>query len=232
MGQTKRNAAVAGEFDESWSTLLGSPGWWPDRTQAECARMAREAGGPAAALGSDRYVDVLGASLRKWRAFRGVAFDRDRFVAAMRGVAPLLERWRGVSILSLRPGRMAELFELFDAVRDIKPTERKWVASSKALHHLLPDLIVPMDNLMTAPFLGTSALPATMEPQFLERAYSAFAELATGIGSTRLRAAGREVPYPVPGYGKADCRIGQARVVDFAIAGFVLRSGPSRLREL
>ena len=80
-------------------------------------------------------------------------------------------------------------------MRDIKPTARKWVVVSKTLHHLLPDLVVPMDNLMTAPFLGMSALPATFDGSFLEVAYSAFTDLAgteraaSGFGISERRPA-------------------------------------------
>ena len=231
MGQAERTQAVAAEFDRSWSSLLGSAGWWPDRLQAECSRIAREEGGVAAALRSRSYVDTLCSSLVKWKAFRGVRMDRERVDAALSAVAPLLPQWEGVSLLTLRRGRLPGLFELFDAMRDIKPTVRKWVVTSKTLHHLLPDLIVPMDNLMTAPFLGRSALPATLEREFLAAAYAAFSDLAAAIGKARVRAAAREVPFPVAGFAPKDCRIGPARVVDFAIAGLVLEHGGPELRR-
>ena len=189
----------------------------------------------AGALASEPFVDALCSSLKRWRAFRGVPFDRGRVLGALHAAAPLLGRWEGVSILRLPASSVEDLFEIFEAVRDIKPTERKWVVTSKTLYHLLPDLIVPMDNLMTAPFLGISSLPATFEASFLVEAYSAFTDLATnrahGIGAGRVRAAAREVPYPVAGYAKGDCRIGHARVIDLAIAGFVMEHGGSELRR-
>ncbi|MFL5768121.1 MAG: hypothetical protein ACJ758_09815 [Actinomycetota bacterium] len=193
--------------------------------EVRCARLRREAGGATAALATGEFVESLGASLRKWQAFRGVAFDTDRFAASLRNVAPLLSRWEDTTILTLRASQTAELFELFEALRDIKPTERKWVATSKTLHHLLPDLILPMDNLITAPFLGRSSLPASFEASFLAEAFGAFIELGrdrvVGIGARRVRAAGREVPYPVGGARREDCGVGLSRVLDFAIAGAV-----------
>ncbi len=230
MGQAERAAAVAEEFDRSWSAMLASPGWWPDRWQAECTRLARAAGGAAPALGNDDYVDALCSSLVRWKAFRGTPFDRGRVASTLRGVAPLLEPWEGVSILRLPARRVPDLFELFDAVRDIKPTTRKWVVTSKTLHHLLPDLVVPMDNLMTAPFLGTSALPATFDEGFLVQAVSAFRDLAAAIGTSRVRAAARDVPRPVAGYATRDCRIGHARVLDYAVAGLLMTHDRSDLR--
>jgi len=230
VGQEERTGAVAATFDRSWSEMLASPGWWPDRWQAECIRLARTAGGAAAALESDDYVDALCSSLVRWKAFRGTPFDRGRVVSSLRAAAPLLAPWEGVSILRLPARRVPELFELFEAVRDIKPTTRKWVVTSKTLHHLLPDLVVPMDNIMTAPFLGTSALPATFDAAFLVEACAAFRGLAAAIGPSRVRAAARDAPYPVAGYSTRDCRIGHARVLDYAVAGFLMTHDRSDLR--
>ena len=216
--------------------MLASPGWWPDARQAECARLQREAGSLAVAARSPAYAEALGGSLRKWRAFRGTRFDAERLRASLRAVAPLLDRWERVSILTLRDADLDDLFELFDAIREVKPTQRKWVVTSKMLHHVLPDLIVPMDNLMTAPFLGRASLPATFEASFLAASYAAFIDLARGrgrghgIGAPRIRAAARAVPYPVAGAALRDCHIGHARVVDFAIAGYVRDHGAAGLR--
>jgi hypothetical protein len=225
MGQRDRTAAVAAGFDRSWSLIRESRNWWPAAAEVECARLHREAGTSEAALESSAYVAALGASLRKWKAFRGARFDAERFTASLREVAPLLLKWEGTTILTLRPADAADLFDLFEALRDIKPTERKWVATSKTLYHLLPDLILPMDNLVTAPFLGRSSLPAAFERAFLVEAYEAFIDVArdrdVGIGAKRVKVAAQDVPYVVEGAQPQDCRIGLARVIDFAIAGLV-----------
>jgi len=225
MAQRDRTAAVASAFDRSWASIRRSRGWWPSAAEVRCARLRREAGGSAKALATSAYIDALGASLRRWQAFRGVRFDAVRFADSLRTVAPLLSEWEGTTILTLRSSDVVELFGLFEALRDVKPTERKWVATSKTLHHLLPDLILPMDNLITAPFLGRSSLPASFDAAFLAEAYGAFIALgrdrAIGIGARRVRTAAREVPYPVEGERREDCRVGLSRVLDFAIAGRV-----------
>jgi hypothetical protein len=225
MAQRDRTAAVASVFDRSWASIRRSRGWWPSAAEVRSARLRREAGGSAKALETSAYLDALGASLRKWQAFRGVRFDAERFAGSLRAVAPLLSEWEGTTVLRLRPADAAELFRLFYALRDIKPTERKWVVTSKTLHHLLPDLILPMDNLITAPFLGRSSLPASFDAAFLAEAYEAFIALGRdrtiGIGARRVRTAAREVPYPVEGERREDCRVGLSRVLDFAIAGLV-----------
>ena len=236
MGQSERTQAVSNAFSASWSAMIASPNWWPAAPQVECARLRREASGISAALSSPAYVEALGSSLRRWGAFRGARFEQERLSGSLKSVSLLLARWEAVSILTLRVEDVHDLFELFDAVRDIKPTRRKWVATSKTLHHLLPDLIVPMDNQMTAPFLGRGSLPATFESSFLVESYSAFVDLARnrtyGVGARRVREASREVPYPVEGAIPQDCRVGLARVPDFAIAGFVRDHGRTELRLL
>jgi hypothetical protein len=193
--------------------------------------LLREAADPSVGVRSEDFAYHLGRSLRQWRAFRGARFDERRLRRSLDRVAPLLGSWVGTSLLGLRRGEGHDLFEIFDAVGEVKPTERKWVATSKLLYHLLPDLIVPMDNLATAPFLGRSQLPVAFEASFLEEAYAAFAELATGIGATRVRKAANAVPFPVPGAARQDCRIGVARVVDFAIAGYVRDHGRAALHR-
>jgi hypothetical protein len=192
----------------------------------------REAADPAAVVTSPDFITHLGRSLRQWRAFRGARFDERRLRRSLDRVARLLGSWVGTSVLGLRRGEGHDLFELFDAVGEVKPTERKWVATSKLLYHLLPDLVVPMDTLATAPFLGRSQLPVAFEASFLEEAYAAFAELGTGIGARRARQAADAVPFPVSGAARQDCRIGTARVVDFAIAGYVRDRGRAVLHRL
>jgi hypothetical protein len=236
LGQLERNVAIAEAFDQSWSHMLGLRDWWPSPSQVACSRIWRQAGSVTTALASSEYRDAIGSSLRRWRAFRGARYDPGRFDNAMRSAAPLLHRWEGTSILTIAVNDVGDLHDLFAAVRDIKPTERKWVVTSKALHHLLPDLIVPMDNRMTAPFLGRGSLPTAFDSAFLVEAYAAFLEVirnpAFGVGARRIRAAGREVPYPVAGSTPTDNRVGLARVVDFAVAGFILRNVSASIRDL
>jgi hypothetical protein len=235
LGQGERSRAVAEAFDASWSHMLLLPDWWPSPSEVALARLRREAGS-AAALASSNYVDAIGRSLRKWRAFRGARYDGARLEDSLNAVAPYLDRWQGTSILTIRAKDVPDLFELFDAIREIKPTDRKWVATSKALHHLLPDLIAPMDNQLTAPFLGRESLPVLFDQAFLVAAYMALVDVVRnprfGIGPRKVRAAAREAPHPVAGSAVQDCRVGLARVVDFAIAGFVLRHGRASLRSL
>jgi len=226
-----RVAAVAGEFEASWEAITRERGWWPGRTQVELTRMLADAGSVAAAVERDEFVRLLRRSLNQWKAFRGVSVSDEHLARVLRDAAPAVDRLRGTTIAGLRRAGDPRLFEAFDAVRDLRPSARKWVATSKTLHHLLPDLIVPMDNMLTAPFLGRASLPDTFDAEVLQAAYASFLDLRDAIGVSRLRGAAREVPYPVAGARLAECRVGSARVIDVAIAGYVVRHGARILRE-
>lgn len=52
------------------------------------------------------------------------------------------------------------------------------------------------------------------------------------MGVSRVRAAAKDVPFRVRGAQLVDCRIGLARVLDFAAAGYVSRYGGLALRNL
>jgi len=228
--QAARTAAVAREFDASWAAITAERGWWPDRTQVALSRILAEAGSIEAAVERDDYVRSLRRSLNRWKAFRGAAVTDEHMARVLRAAAPTLDDLRPTRITSLRSSRVPRLFDAFDALRDLRPSARKWVATSKTLHHLLPDLVVPMDNLITAPYLGRSSLPERFDDEFLLETYTAFLGLRDAVGVRRVREASRRVPFPVEGASPRECSIGEARVVDFAIAGYVGRRGGTALR--
>jgi len=226
-----RVAAVAGEFAASWAAIAGDRGWWPGRTEVDLGRKLADAGSVEAAVQRDDFIRLLHRSLNKWKAFRGASVSDEHVARVLRAAAPAVDRLRGTTIASLRRADDSRLFAAFDALRDLRPSSRKWVATSKTLHHLLPDLVVPMDNMLTAPFLGRSSLPDRFDAQVAHGAYASFLELRDAIGVSRVRAAAREVPFPVGGARRSECRIGMARVVDIAIAGYVARHGSRVLRD-
>jgi len=230
-GQAARTAAVAGDFDASWATIAGERAWWPDRMQVDLDRMLTDAGSISAAVERADYIRLLHRSLNRWKAFRGAALTDEHLARVLRGAAPVLDGVRGTNIATMRTSRVPRLFEAFDALRDLRPSVRKWVATSKTLHHLLPELVVPMDNMITAPFLGRATLPDRFDVEFLEETYAAFLGLRDAIGVRRLRAAARQVPHPIPGASLRECRVGMARVIDFAIAGYVGGHGGRALRR-
>jgi hypothetical protein len=61
------------------------------------------------------------------------------------------------------------------------------VAGTKTLHHLLPDLVPPMDRAWTGTFFGwSSGDPQTNQTKIFVRAFAGFAEIARATRPSRL----------------------------------------------
>jgi len=80
-----------------------------------------------------------------------------------------------------------------------------------------------MDGMVTAPFLGLRVLPEGLDWEFFQDFYGHLAEVARSVGVDRLEVASRANPYVPPGNRSGSIRVGQARALDFAMAGAVLR---------
>jgi hypothetical protein len=160
-------------------------------------------------------------------------------LVAFRSLRPEVRRLLDVTLLTYRPEQhLGDVATLFVKLRGIKDVERNWVATSKALYLLLPDLIPPMDNLFTKPYLGQWPLgpngrrgrcdEATIA--FLEHAFAHFSGIARSANPTTLDRLANLRWHPDAAAGVP--RFGLARVVDVAIAGFVFdgRQEPVRVR--
>lgn len=90
------------------------------------------------------------------------------------------------------------------------PTRTPLVGGSKLLHHLLPELVPPMDRRFTQSFFGWGSEFQTQQEECFRLAFQAFAELATLVRPSRL-------------VGTGDLwRTGPAKVLDSALVGFCL----------
>ncbi|HWC32132.1 MAG TPA: hypothetical protein VG709_03300, partial [Actinomycetota bacterium] len=193
--------------------------WWP-HGHAEEALNLRWAVGAVAAVRDERFVEAAYRALRgRWHAFRGARVTRETFERAIRASEPALRTLEPVTIADFeRDAHMPALLDVFRAVEAVKPTNAKWVATSKTLYFLLPDLVPPIDNRFTIPFLRRSGIrvPPELEPGTLRAAFTVFSSLARLAGRERLERLSRRYGTP----------IGMARVVDFAIAARITsRSG-------
>lgn len=116
----------------------------------------RALGSAAAAIDSDRFIQALRETLAAWgigsRGSKMVPLPQFReAIRAMRGAIVSLD---GLCIdapsLDVED-TIRRLWTLIE-VLDIVDNDTKLVACSKALHHLLPDLVVPMDRQYTRVF--------------------------------------------------------------------------------
>ena len=206
-------------FDDHFARLLAHADWWPgaaSKTGQALARV-RELGAASRAVTDEAWLSAAYGSLQRWQAFRGVrgGVPEAQFRAVVGGLEDLVASVEPWTISNVTGDGTARLYELFVAVAQIKPSASKWVASSKTLYHLLPELVVPMDGVITAGFLRRSSLPAGLERPFFVRFYEDVSGVARTLGADRLEALSRANPF-APG---DSIRIGQARVIDFAMAG-------------
>jgi hypothetical protein len=120
---------------------------------------------PIAALGDEAFVDSLYATLRAW----GIGVRGSRLRPKDVLVASLLSEGDALAALSQRAiweprlldDSVDELVWLLIEEVDLVENEAKLVALTKTLHHLLPDLVVPIDRRYTGAFFGWS--PARMQ---------------------------------------------------------------------
>lgn len=151
----------------------------------------RELGSLSAALADDGFIELVWETLQVW----GIGFRGSRlaplpeFGAALRAHESALLEIEGLVLeddgLDVG-GATAALWRL---VADLPITDNKAkiVAGSKTLHHLLPDLIPPIDRQYTGRFFGWPGpyFQERQEASFRE-ALSRFAEIAKATRPSRL----------------------------------------------
>lgn len=171
-------------------------------------------------LADQQFLEYVYAVLPAWGmhrmgAQRAKVTEYAQLVSSLRATAPSLRELWPLSISGLEPDCVAEVSEqAWQIVAAIKAStsETQIVAGSKVLHHLLPDLIPPIDRQYTFRFFtGQKAVPAGDRQAFLEW----FPYLAE-IGSrcrTPIEAAMRQ---------GTPMSAGRAKVIDNAIIGFMI----------
>jgi len=210
------------EFDQH--TPFTRPG------QLEChlrtIRRRREFGGVEAAVGDTAFVRSLWDTLRAWgigsRASRLAPLDL--FHQAIVSKLPHLKNLESLSIDSPDLNTEAtatEIWLLIDRL-GIVENDATLVPCTKALHHLLPDLIVPMDRAYTRRFFAWD-IPEFQYQQkkvFIE-AFRYFAAIARDVSPGRHVGAG--------------WRTSRTKILDNALVGYCLEKGlggPSRRERL
>ncbi len=165
------------------------------------------------ALADDELLEMLYATLKKW----GIGVRASRLVP--------LDAFRGelrcyVSELEVLDGQLIEdaavdvqvaadaLWKLI-AVLEVVENKAKIVACTKTLHHLLPDLVPPMDRAWTGLFFDWSVADFQYDQETIFK--QGFSELARVAQTTR--------PSRLVGEGWRTC---PAKIMDNAIIGYCL----------
>jgi hypothetical protein len=153
--------------------------------------LRRELGTARAAIESPKFAALLHDTLQKWgigrRASRLLPVEQfhDRLLA----VAGAVDELDGLSIED--PGLDgSEVAQEVDAVMQqlgVVSNQSIIVAGTKTLHHLLPDLVPPMDRQWTGAFFGWWPIdPQNRHTAILTEAYTAFVSIATTATPSRL----------------------------------------------
>ena|GEM_PF-1130595 len=168
-----------------------------------------------AALHDRRFLEALYGTLRAWGI--GIRASRllppDRFAAALLREEGLLRSLSALSLEELEdPSPIAaKLWALIDRIGVVE-NDARLVAGTKTLHHILPDLVPPMDRRWTGQFFGWSVVRAQYQQEaiFLE----AFVALATAARATK--------PSRLVGTG---WRTSSSKIVDNAVVGYCIAAG-------
>jgi hypothetical protein len=148
----------------------------------ETIALRRALGSATAAIADGRFTLLLHATLQKWgigrRASRLVPLDV--FRAQLREYAAHIADLQEAS-LERGPIDAGTIERIDHLVRTLTVVENKAkiVACTKTLHHLLPDLVPPMDRAWTGAFFGWSTVdPQNNQREILDETLHAFARIA------------------------------------------------------
>lgn len=183
------------------------------------------------ALEDDLFFDYLYATLASWGLHRmgpgnTKLAEIDELKASFRAQASAIARVQQFRIERLGPDDMAKVAEAAWAIianLRVGIGETVLVANSKALHHLLPDLVPPIDRNYTLRFfVGRRHIYRGRDAELLFRAiYPLFHEIA-------VRCAGEiheVLAKPLQGMNTS-----VTKVIDNAILGFMVRGSPRLLQ--
>lgn len=152
-------------------------------------------GSVAVAIDDEQFTELLYETLQRWgigrRASRLAPLSEFRLTLASHETQ-LLEL-EPLNIESLAGDEMSTSTAIDSLVSGLSVVDNKAriVAGTKTLHHLLPDLVPPMDRAWTGAFFGWSLIdPQNNQTLILGEAFSAFAEIASVTHPSRLVGAG------------------------------------------
>ena len=131
------------------------------RTHKRTIELRRQLCTASAALASDQFLDSLAETLGAWGVGRrhSVLADPSEFRRQLRNQVREITALEGILIDNAdanagdRLWRIIRSLDIVRGSRTLKLTQSKIVGGSKALHHILPELMPPIDRAYTAPFL-------------------------------------------------------------------------------
>jgi hypothetical protein len=106
----------------------------------------------SAAIDDDRFLRSLHATLAGWLGRGAKLRGETEFFAAVRSRKKEIAALQRFNVASTNR-EIIEVIWFVIGVLDITENDTKLVAGTKLLHHILPELVAPVDRTYTAPFL-------------------------------------------------------------------------------
>lgn len=172
---------------DTWATARS-----PLKTHRETMALRRKFDSVTDAVADQQFVTCLRQTLVAWGLGRRASvLEREpRFGEALRAAAPAIAEFEQLTLDSVGNPRdvAAQLWDVINTL-DITPNHSKLVAGTKALHHLLPDLVVPMDRQWTGTFFNLS-MASWQHPKqqaaALCQVFTEYADLARTVEPAQL----------------------------------------------
>jgi hypothetical protein len=210
----KRVSMLTRKFSDYVSAYDSSAPFSGDQlaTHRHTIDLRRQAGSIQAAVANPEFVSSLRRTLIAWGigSRASILVSREAFNDALEAAAPDLEPFETLQISSGLPTEVSE--ELFRIIMSLGVVENKakLVAGTKTLHHLLPDLVMPVDQSWTGRFFQLHA-PEWTDPynqrNTFRRVFGHFTHVAQAVDPEQY----------VTGEG---WRTSQTKVLDNALIGF------------
>lgn len=176
----------------------------------------RELGSAIAAATDPAFTDLLRQTLFAWgigkRASRLIPLvDFQSRLAAFAPQFATLDQF-SLEDPTLPVAKVSAMIDELITHIGVVDNSARIVAGTKTLHHLLPDLVPPMDRAWTGAFFGWSSLDPTLhQTQIFSEAFAAAAQIAATARPSRLVGAG--------------WRTSVGKLFDNALIGFCKTSG-------
>jgi hypothetical protein len=174
--------------------------------------LRRQAGSVQAAVANPEFVASLRRTLIAWGigSRASILVSSTAFNDALEAAVPELEPFETLRISSGLPSEVSE--ELFRIIMSLGVVENKakLVAGTKTLHHLLPELVMPVDQSWTGRFFQLHA-PEWTDPHnqrnTFRRVFGHFTQVA-------------QVVHPEQYVTGEGWRTSQTKILDNALIGF------------
>lgn len=170
-------------------------------------------------ISSDDFFDYLYATLTSWGMHRmGTGNTKLRHIQELKSgfllQADSIQRFDGVSITDINRTDVSKISkELWGVLSQLTVSiaEAQIVANTKALHHLLPSLVPPIDRTYTYNFLYNRNMLTLSEGAAFEEMYLCFYDIAI---------ANKELIHASIG---TNWNTSETKTIDNAIVGYVLK---------